>query len=97
MKAVNEWGHAVNPVMVKLAREFRGFNQTEMAKASGLCQATIRRIEAGVMPISRKALSGLARATNMPPAFFFQTDTILGASVSEFCHYRRPSRRGGGR
>jgi len=79
----------VNPEMVRLAREARGFTQTDLAKRSGVNQATVSRIEAGVADVSPQALSALAMALEMPEKFFYQTDAVYGAGTSEFFHRKR--------
>jgi Zn-dependent peptidase ImmA (M78 family)/DNA-binding XRE family transcriptional regulator len=79
----------VNPEMVRLAREARGLNQTGLAHRAGLSQATISKIEAGVTEATSDALTKIARASDRPEAFFYQTDPVYGPSTSEFFHRKR--------
>lgn len=86
-------GHLVNPQMVTLAREARGLSQSAFARKGGLSQGTLSKIEAGLLIASEESLEAIVRAAQMPEGFFFQTDTIYGASVSEFYHYGRSGER----
>jgi Zn-dependent peptidase ImmA (M78 family)/transcriptional regulator with XRE-family HTH domain len=79
----------VNPEMVRLAREARGYTQTDLAKRSRLTQAMVSRIEAGVTDVSPSTLVSIARAVEMPEKFFYQTDSVYGAGTSEFFHRKR--------
>lgn len=79
----------VNPEMVRLAREARGMTQTGLAKAARLAQATISKVEAGLLDVSPPVLSAIAAAVKMPEAFFYQTDPVYGAATSEFFHRKR--------
>ena len=81
----------VNPEMVRLAREARGMTQTTLAKAAGLNQATISKIEAKVLDVSPAVLTAIAKALAMPEGFFYQTDPVYGAATSEFFHRKRQS------
>ena len=79
----------INPAMIALAREARGFSQTRLAELAGLSQAHVSKVEAGIVPASDKLLSAIAVALRMPERFFFQTDPVLGAGTSEFFHRKR--------
>ena len=79
----------INPDMIALAREARGFNQTQLADLAGLSQAHVSKAEAGLVPISLRFLSAVAVAVRMPEHFFRQTDLVLGAGTSELFHRKR--------
>jgi Zn-dependent peptidase ImmA (M78 family)/transcriptional regulator with XRE-family HTH domain len=81
----------VNPEMIRLAREARGLTQTGLASAASLTQATISKIESGVMDVSPHVLTVIAYAVKMPEPFFFQNDPVYGAATSEFFHRKRQS------
>jgi Zn-dependent peptidase ImmA (M78 family)/transcriptional regulator with XRE-family HTH domain len=79
----------VNPEMIRLAREARGLTQTGLAKSAHLTQATISKVESGVLDVSPAVLSAIAAAVKMPERFFYQTEPIYGEATSEFFHRRR--------
>ena len=80
---------AINPDMIVLAREARGLSQTRLAELAGLSQAHVSKVEAGLVPASPKLVGAIAMALRMPERFFSQTDSVLGAGISEFFHRKR--------
>lgn len=78
-----------NPEMIRLAREVRGLTQTGLARASGLVQATISKIESSLLEASPAVIAAIARGTRFPEQFFYQTDPVYGAGTSEFFHRKR--------
>jgi len=53
---------------VKLAREYQGMSQNELAKATGIPQSTISAIEAGRVNLGVERAKTLARALRVHPA-----------------------------
>lgn len=69
---------AVNPTMVKLAREFRGMTPSMLARKIKTTTAQARRIEAGECPAeATRIVQAIADATGMLVTFFAQTDEII--------------------
>jgi Zn-dependent peptidase ImmA (M78 family)/transcriptional regulator with XRE-family HTH domain len=75
--------------MVTLAREARGLTQTELARALGVSQAMLSKIEAGFKAPTDAMLARISNSLDFPEAFFFQTDSVFGPGLSEFFHRRR--------
>ena len=68
--------------MLRLARQRRGFQQTEAARRLGIDQPLLSRIENGLSEPRDELLNSAAQAYDVPRSFFFQTDPIYGAPVS---------------
>jgi Zn-dependent peptidase ImmA (M78 family)/transcriptional regulator with XRE-family HTH domain len=81
----------LNPEMVKLAREYRGMTQSELAKRSGLTQPKIARIEIGtITELTTPELDDLSNALAFPQEFFFLPEHRYGyGSSSVFTRTRR--------
>ncbi len=85
-------GDTVNPAMVTLARETRGFSQSRLASEHlSITQGHLSKIEAGFVPVSDGVLGELCGALSYPKGFFFFTDKMVSPSVSEFFHRKRQS------
>ena len=72
---------AVNFRMVRLGRELRDVNQTLLARRSGVAQAVLSRIESGLRPATDVEHDAIARALDLPPAFFLEPDTPAAAPL----------------
>lgn len=78
-----------NPEMLILARNSRGFSQTELAKLVGVTQSKISKLEDGLPPPpSPEFLTSLSLSLNYPASFFFQTGGSHALSAS---FYRKKS------
>jgi Zn-dependent peptidase ImmA (M78 family)/DNA-binding XRE family transcriptional regulator len=77
----------VNPEMLVLARESRGYTQSELAKAVSLTQSSLSRYEAGLGEIPLADLQAVAVHLEYPPHFFYQRDRLYCASC--LFHRRR--------
>lgn len=75
--------------MLRLARQRRGFQQGEAAKSIGVAQATLSRVESGLIEPSESLLDGAAKCYQIPRSFFFQQDQVYGAPVSVHPMWRR--------
>ncbi len=67
---------------VRLAREYRGLTQTELARQIGVTQPYIAQVEGGLRQLSDAALEAIALKTGFPLAFFRQgspPDFALGS------------------
>ena len=80
-----------NPEMLILAREFWGYNQTDLAELVSLNQGTISRIEAGILSPSDDIIDGFVRTLEFPKTFFQQPDRVFGFNSTVFRHRKRQS------
>jgi Zn-dependent peptidase ImmA (M78 family)/DNA-binding XRE family transcriptional regulator len=81
-----------NRAMFSVARASRGFTQSELAKAAGVTQALISKIESGLTPDpSDETVAALAAALRMPPSFLVSAERPHG--MPQF-HYRKRAKLG---
>jgi len=80
-----------NPEMLALARESRGYTQTELAGAVGYPQSRISRYENRTLKLTPEAVKDFARVLNYPERFFEQTDPMYGLGNSFLFHRKRQS------
>ena len=73
---------AVNPNMILLAREARGYSQTALAHKLHSYKANISRLEHGDTITHEATLLAISEATNYPPQFFLQPGEILPVNLS---------------
>lgn len=78
-----------NGDMLRLARQRRGFPQTEAAKLLGVDQSLLSRLENGVAEIRDDVLAKAAQVYRVRQSFFFQAAPIYGAPVSVHPMWRR--------
>ena len=76
-----------NADMLDLARGARGLTQAEVAKAAGVTQAMLSKVENRLVQPSADVVEGLARALNFPVEFFYQSERAQG-----FPHYHHRKR-----
>jgi Zn-dependent peptidase ImmA (M78 family)/transcriptional regulator with XRE-family HTH domain len=62
----------VNPSMVVLAREARGWTQQDLAQRIHLHKANVSRLENGDTPVGEETLQAISQATSFPKQFFLQ-------------------------
>lgn len=79
----------VNPTMLFLARECRGYSQNEFSDVVGLSQATISRYEGGLLEVAPQHLEAIARALDYPVNFFYQPETLYGFGSSCESYHRK--------
>lgn len=75
--------------MLRLARQLRGLQQGEAAKALGVNNSELSRFENGVRDPGGDVIQAAASAYGFPESFFAQTDTVYGAPVSVHPLYRK--------
>lgn len=78
-----------NGEMLALARESRGRTQTETAKALGIVQGTLSKMETGLLPLTDEVVASASTFLGYPPSFFQQSGPRIGASVAEIFHRKR--------
>lgn len=80
-----------NPEMLILARESRGYTQTDLARATGYAQSHVSRYENGTLPLKTECVAKFACELDYPDAFFLQGDTVCGLGTSFLFHRKRQS------
>lgn len=72
----------INADMLLIARESRDLTQAELAKQSGISQATLSRYESGRSDIEPYDLERIANAVHYPLSFFLSTDISYEGSTA---------------
>ena len=78
---------SLNPEMLTLARESRGFTQTSLAQKLGVSQGKISKYETGLLEVSKEELARISVILDYPEEFFFQGDTVYG--LTDVVYYRK--------
>lgn len=81
--------HRVNPDCLKLGRQARGLNQTQLAEAAKMTQGAISKFENSLSEPGEDAIAKIAEALRLPVSFFYQQDRIYGLPVSVSMSYRK--------
>ena len=77
--------------MIQLARESRGYTQTELADILGIQQSNLSRMERGDIGVKEDILNNLCEKLNYPKDFFY-LKTICHAGLSRvLCPHNIPS------
>jgi Zn-dependent peptidase ImmA (M78 family)/transcriptional regulator with XRE-family HTH domain len=80
-----------NPEMLILARESKGWSQTELAGAVAVQQGTISKIEGGLLAPSSDLVNIFSNELEYPEHFFYESDRVYGFNSSVFFHRKRQS------
>lgn len=78
-----------NGEMLRLARQFRGFQQVDASRRLGIDQSMLSRLENGLVEIRPELVSRAATAYELPTSFFSQRDPVYGAPVSVHPMWRK--------
>ncbi len=79
----------INGSMLRLARQRKGFHQTDAAPKLGIDQSLLSRIENGMADVRDEVVIRAEATYDMPKSFFEQTDPVYGAPVSVHPMWRR--------
>lgn len=79
--------NSVNPEMLILARETRGFTQSELAEVTSISQGNISKYESRLLNVSEEHLQKIASVLEYPEPFFYQPDQLY--SFGSHCTYHR--------
>jgi Zn-dependent peptidase ImmA (M78 family)/transcriptional regulator with XRE-family HTH domain len=82
---------AVNPEMITVARESRGMNQEQLAKAMEVSQSKLSKYENGMLAVSDDDASALSAVLGYTPDLFVQDSDKLGAGSVCIHHRKRAS------
>ncbi|GIK51475.1 MAG: hypothetical protein BroJett014_04480 [Planctomycetota bacterium] len=78
-----------NTDLLLLARESRGYSQTELAKRAGMTQETVSRYENNSLAVAEENARKLAGALNYPLEFFSQDARVYGAGITFETYFRK--------
>lgn len=73
--------NGINPKMITLAREARGFTQQALAERINAQKSYVSKIEHGDLGVSEMMLRSISKATAYPVNFFFQTGGIMPVNL----------------
>ena len=62
----------INPEMITLARESRGSTQTELARAMGIRQGSLSKMEKGLLVVSDESIQKFVKILRYPEHFFYR-------------------------
>lgn len=68
----------VNNRMITIARESREQTQAALARALGVTQGTLSKVEGGIIPCPEETLQKLCKVLDYPPSFFCSDKPIHG-------------------
>lgn len=74
----------INPLMVMLGRESRGYTQTALARKIGIQQGTLSKVESGQMPATDDLVEQLSEHLGYPKSFFSQQPSFRQLPLSFF-------------
>ena len=80
--------NTINSKMVVLAREARGYSQSELARIIGIGQSYLSKIEKGMVLPTEEIIDSISHKLDYPVTFFEQDEDIL---TPELLYYRRRS------
>ena len=72
----------VNHDILRIARESRGINQSDLARMLSVTQGKISKMECGLLGISEEMLDKLSSILDYPKDFFYFNDRIYGHGIS---------------
>jgi Zn-dependent peptidase ImmA (M78 family)/transcriptional regulator with XRE-family HTH domain len=72
----------VNPKMIVLAREAKGWTQHDLAEKISLHRANVSRLENGDTPVQNQTLMAISEATGYPPHFFTRQGEFIPVNLS---------------
>jgi Zn-dependent peptidase ImmA (M78 family)/transcriptional regulator with XRE-family HTH domain len=78
-----------NGDLLRIARQFRGFNQKDLAEALSLEPSSISRAENEVTPPGEPMVARIADFLRFPISFFHQPDRIYGMPISAHPMWRK--------
>ena len=79
----------MNPQMLTLLRESRGYSGAQLAKLAGIPQPTLSKMDNGLAAIDDARLQKLAEALDYPVEAFSWTDPIYGFGSAAFYHRKQ--------
>ena len=71
-----------NEDLLRIARQARGWSQTELSKRSGVSRANLSKLENGLIAPTEDVLTSVSATLGFPVKFFFQNDRVIGLPMS---------------
>ncbi|MDF1668326.1 MAG: ImmA/IrrE family metallo-endopeptidase [Roseovarius sp.] len=71
-----------NQDLLRIARQARGWSQTELSRRSGVSQANLSKLENGLIGPTDEVMGDVSEALGFPVDFFFQNDRVIGLPMS---------------
>ncbi|MBR9852355.1 XRE family transcriptional regulator [uncultured Sulfitobacter sp.] len=71
-----------NQDLLRIARQARGWSQSELSSKSGVSQANLSKLENGLIGPTDEVLDSVSKALGFPIEFFFQHDRVIGLPMS---------------
>jgi Zn-dependent peptidase ImmA (M78 family)/transcriptional regulator with XRE-family HTH domain len=78
-----------NADLLRVARQVRGWSQTELSNRSSVSQAHLSKVENGLLAPTDEVTKKFAETLNFPVDFFEQQDRVMGLPVSVHPMYRK--------
>lgn len=78
-----------NPDMLVLARQSRGYSQTELAQLLSITSGWLSKVESGIKDITPDMLEKIARILDYPVTFFYKNARVYGPGISDLFHRSR--------
>lgn len=79
----------LNPEMITLGRESRGFSQTELGEKIGVKGGYFSKVENGILSVTEERFHQICDALRYPPSFFFQADRTSGQGSPCLLYHRK--------
>jgi Zn-dependent peptidase ImmA (M78 family)/DNA-binding XRE family transcriptional regulator len=83
--------NSIKPEMITIARESRGYSQSDLAKKMKVSQGKISKMESGLIGVSDEMLKELSKKLNYPENFFMLPEPVYGTGYSLMFHRKRKS------
>ena len=80
---------AFNAGLLRIARQMRGWSQSELSRQSGVSQANLSKLENELIGPTDDVLDRVVNALHFPRSFFFEPDRMLGLPMSVHPMYRK--------
>lgn len=80
----------INPQMIVIAREARGWTQRELARGLGASQGTVSKYELGFLKVPEHHVQVIVRQTQFERSFFEQEDHVIGLG-GDFLYRKKAS------
>ena len=81
----------VNPELIKLARQTRGYSQSVLAKRINVAPSILSRFEAGIRAVDDSTLDTIANVLDYPKHFFLRYPRLGGPGTDVIFHRKRQS------
>ncbi len=79
----------LNGDLLRIARQYRGYNQKELAEALNIEPSTVSRAENEVVQPTEAIIARAAEFLGFPIAFFYQSDRAYGLPISSHPMWRK--------